>query len=158
MTIEDLKGDLTRLQDDAARVASDSQNLIKDFGKQMETVEDEIVAAEILATNNTVEGIGIVFESVILLRDVGTQQIMFLIDDGRETLEKLQTAETSEERIVTLFNHLGRCVNHVSSGFESVCRMVGNELDEISGTVDNSWSFFSRLLSADWSDAGQKNT
>ena len=157
MTIQELKGDLNRLQDDAVRVARDSQSLIKDFGEQIEIVEDEFVAAEFLATNSTFEGFGALYDSAIRLRKIGRKQIKYCIDDGRLTIKGMRAADTSEEYIDTFLSHVGRRVDHIAFGIESIGRLVGKELDEFSGSVDTSWNLFSRLVNADWSTAAKEN-
>jgi len=157
VTIEELKGDLNRLQDDAVQVARDSQSLMRNFGKQRETVEDEFVAAELLATNNTIEGVGLLFDSAIRLGEIGRQQFKYCIDDGRKTFKNLRSANTGDEYVDALSLHMGRRVDHLAMGLESTWRMVGDEWNEISSSVDTSWKMFSRMVNTDWSRTTKEN-
>jgi hypothetical protein len=158
MTIEELKGDLGRLQGDAAQLGRDSRTLVKDFGKQVETVEDEIVAAEYLASTSTAESLGALIDSAIRFRNVGREQIKFCIDDGRETIEQLQVADSGGDYIDTLFGHVGRRFDHLTAGFESGWRIAENELDKIIDSADVSWNLFSDLVSSDWSQPVKKTS
>ncbi|MDH3644815.1 MAG: hypothetical protein OES38_22100 [Gammaproteobacteria bacterium] len=83
---------LSAFSKDIQRIAEDVEHLADDIGHDSRLVRDEMVGAEILATKEITEKIGILWEVAERLSDIGSEQARLLWDDYVTTYKEFSNA------------------------------------------------------------------
>ena len=151
MSIKKLKEDLSQLEKDALKAGRDSQALIKDLGKQVEAVEDDVLAAEFLTATSAIENLSTMLESAIRLGQISKCQVECFFEDNRRTLSQLKSAHTNSDYANAVSDHIERRVEHVSYALEDAQQVVTDELSNVCEVALSSWELFAKLLVPEWS-------
>jgi hypothetical protein len=150
VTIDSVTEDLKQLEEDVRRLSSDGRQLTDDMEERADVVEQEIVAAEFIAAEETMENIGSLLGMISELNDVHMQQWQRLADDHLETLTRLSEARSPVEVIETGFDHLRRRSEHIGEGFSQAFGVITSEGRFLTDTLVEMWQPFLEMLRRDW--------
>jgi hypothetical protein len=146
---------LSAFSKEIQRIAEDVEHLAEDFGEDSRMVRDEVVGAEILATKEITEKIGILWEVAERLNAIGTEQARLLVDDYVTTFKTFADAPLSNTGALhnytdVVMNHWLRRLEHVADGARSVSNLVTNETHLLEDVVFGMWKPFFAVVNRDW--------
>ncbi len=151
MSIQNLEAGLSKLEGDAKKLQHDSASMVEDLGRQARVVEEDVIAAEFIATEETLEGFGSLLDSLQRLSDIQKQQFGLFVDDGRETLSGIRDAESATDYIHLGFEHILRRGEHIGDGIKDCVDVVSGEANNLTDSLFSLWKPFFRFLRRDWS-------
>ena len=150
VTIDSVTEDLKKLEDDVRRLSADGKQLAADVESQADVVEQEIVAAEFIAAEETIENIGSLLGMLSELNGIHMRQWQQLAEDHIETLRQLGAARSPTAFIETGFDHYRRRSEHISEGVNEVVETLTSEGRFLSNTLVEMWQPFFKMLRRDW--------
>jgi len=150
VSIESLNQDLARLEADVRKLAEDSQRLTEDIGAQAKTVQEEIVAAEFIATEEAIENAGSVLEALAQIGDIQRDQLRTLFEDHKESWAALRDVRSPLGLIEVGFDHWKRRTTHVASGLNQVVDVFVGEGRHMTSAMFQMWKPFVKLVQRDW--------
>jgi hypothetical protein len=150
VTIESVNEDLARLQRDVRALSSDAGRLIGDVAAQSRTIREEAVAAEFIATEETMENVGSVLDALSQLRDIQQQQMRAFFNDQRDTLKAITQVRAPVDLLRVGFDHWSRRVTHVADGLSQTVGVLANERRALTSSLVEMWNPFIKLIRRDW--------
>ena len=150
MSIDSLNQDLARLEEDVRKLARDSQRISVDLGKQARTVREEVVAAEFIATEETLENTGSVLEALATLRDIQQESLRVLIDDHRQSWQALADVRSPFDLLQVGFEHWKRRASHVALELNQVVDVFTSSGRQMAASMVQVWKPFVGLVRRDW--------
>lgn len=150
MTIDSVTQDLQRLEEDVRRLTNDGRRLAQDVEAQADVVEQEIVAAEFIAAEESIENLGSFLGMLSELNDVHTRQWQKLADDYLATLRQLGEARSAAALIQANFDHYRRRSEHITEGLGEAFDVLTSEGRFLTETVVEMWRPFFTMLRRDW--------
>lgn len=150
MSIESVNEDLARLQRDVEALSKDAGRLIGDVADQSRTLREEAVAAEFIATEETMENVGSVMDTLSQLGDIQRQQWRIFVTDQRDTLKALVQSRSPFDVLRVGFEHWSRRATHVADGLNQTVTVLANEGRSLTNTLVEVWNPFIELLRRDW--------
>jgi hypothetical protein len=145
---------LSAFSKDIQRVAEDIEHLAGDLGQGSRMMRDEVVGAEILATKEITERIGILWEVAERLNGIGREQARLLFEDYvatcREFTKGVGNAPRSLNYPDIVLSHWLRRLEHVTDGARSVSDLVSKETNLVEDVVFGMWKPFFAVVSRDW--------
>jgi hypothetical protein len=157
VTIDSLNEDLARLEADVRKLTHDSQRLGRDLEQQARTVGEEIVAAEFIATEETLENAGSFFEMLAQLGDIQRKQMRVLWEDHKQSWSALRDVRSPLGLVEVGFDHWKRRASHVATGLNQVVDVVVGERRHATQALAQMWQPFLKLLQRDWGASGFRN-
>ncbi len=155
MSIESMNADLVRLERDMRELSKDADRLLGDVAGQGRTLKEEALAAEFLATEETIENVGSVLDALAKLGDIQRQQLRKLFADHRTTIEALTQVRTPLDLLNIGFEHWGRRATHAAEGIGQTIDVLANEARALANTLVEVWEPFIELLRRDWRKGDQ---
>ncbi|NJN51042.1 MAG: hypothetical protein HC809_03945 [Gammaproteobacteria bacterium] len=150
VSIETVNQDLARLEADVRHLADDSRRLIKDVGKQARLVQDEAVAAQFIATEETIGNAGSILEAMASLRDIQKEQLRQFFEDQRESFNALKGIRSPIGLLEVGLDHWQRRARHVAAGLNQAVDVVSKESRHRTAAMAQMWQPFLRLVQNDW--------
>lgn len=149
---------LSAFSKDIQRIAEDVENLADDLGHDSRTLRDEVVGAEILATKEITETIGILWEVAERLNAIRAEQARLLFDDYAATFDEFTNAFTDapsnppglRSYSNMAANHWQRRVEHMADGARSVANLVTKETNLLEDVIFGMWKPFFAVVHRDW--------
>jgi len=135
---------------DIERIAQDVEHLADDLGQDSRMMRDELVGAEILATKELTEKIGILWEVAERLNAIGTEQARQFVDDYATTFREFSNAPGLHNYSDMLMNHWLRRLDHIADGTRAVANLVTKETNLLEDVVFGMWKPFLAVLNRDW--------
>jgi len=136
---------------DLRRIAEDVERLADDLGHDSRMMRDEAVGAEILASKEITEKIGILWEVAERLNAIGTEQARQLWDDYATTWNELTSTTAQHNYSDLVMNHWLRRLEHIADGTRSVANLLTKETNLLEDVVFGLWKPFFAVLNRDWS-------
>lgn len=150
MSIESLNTDLDRLEHDLRELSNDTGRLLGDAAGQGRMLKEEVLAAEFLANEETMENVGGMLDALVTLADIQRQQLRDLLADHRTTAQALLQIRTPLDLLSVGFEHWGRRATHALDGLGQTVNVLGNEARSMAETLVEVWSPFIELMRRDW--------
>lgn len=150
MTIDSVTEDLQRLEEDVRRLTADGQRLAQDVGDQRDVVEQEIVAAEFIAAEESIENLGSLLGMFSELNGIHTRQWQQLADDHIDTLRQLSEARSAAALLQAGLDHYRRRGQHVTEGVGQAFDVLTSEGRFLTETLVDMWKPFFSMLRRDW--------
>ena len=150
MSIESLQEDLAKLERDVQAVFSDTDRLVGDVKERAKTVEEEIVAAEYIATEETIEGVSGILETLSEIGAIQSEQFKTFFADHRATLEAMTQLRSPVDVLQLGFEHWNRRVSHIAEGITRTAEVIAKERSVLSTSMAEMWKPFVELIRGDW--------
>lgn len=150
LSIESVNKDLAKLEEDVKRLSADSEHLIDDVADQARLLRDEALAAEFIATEETVENVGSLLEMFSVLGDIQRDQVRQFFEDGRTTLTGLSEIRGPGDLISLTLDHWKRRSEHISDGLTKVVEVLADENRFLGNTMSEMWKPFGQMVRGDW--------
>ena len=141
---------LSAFSKDIKRIAEDVEHLAEDLSQDSRTMRDEVVGAEIMATKEVTERIGMIWELVEGLNDISREQLRLLFDDYTTTVQDFTNAPGIHNYSDLVMNHWLRRLEHVADGARSVSNLVSKEANVFEDVVFGMWKPFFAVVNRDW--------
>jgi len=151
VSIESLNQDLARLEEDVKKLSRDSQRFGEDLTQQARTVQEEVVAAEFIATEEAIENAGSMLEALAQLRDIQRDQLKVLFDDHKQSWRALADVRSPIGLLEVGFDHWKRRASHVAVGLNQVVDVFVGEGRQMTTSMLQMWKPFAQLVRQDWS-------
>jgi hypothetical protein len=116
MSMESVREDLARLERDVQALSHDAGRLWGDVRHQTRTLRDEALAAEYVATEETMENVGSVLDALARLRDIQRESWQDFFADHRETLSALTQVRSPVDLLRVGLEHWSRRATHLADG------------------------------------------
>ncbi len=155
MSIESVNADLARLEADVRHLSQDSQKLMQDVGAQARVLREEAVAAQFIATEETIENAGSILEALANLRDIQRAQFKQFVEDQRESLRALKGVRSPIGLMELGVDHWQRRARHVAEGLNQAVDVVASESRHMTSAMIQMWKPFLHLLQRDWKGDGR---
>lgn len=141
---------LSAFNKDIRRIAEEVEEMAEDLDEGSRLIADEMVGAEILATKEITEAIGILWELGERLNAIGTEQARMFVDDYVTTCKEFNSAPGLHNYSDLIMNHWQRRLEHVADGARSVADLVTSETNVFEDVVFGMWKPFMAVVNRDW--------
>lgn len=150
MSMQSLNEDLAKLERDVQAVFKDTDRLVGDVKERARTVEEELVAAEFIATEETIEGISGILETLSEIGAIQNEQVKIFFADHRDTLKALTQLRSPADVLRLGFEHWNRRATHVTEGFTKTVDVIAREGNVLSTSMKEMWKPFVDMIRGDW--------
>jgi len=150
VSIESMNEDLARLKRDVRSLSQDAGRILDDVVDQSRTIREETVAAEFIATEETMETVGSVLDALAALRDIQREQMRVFFADQRETFNAFAQVRSPADLARVGFEHWSRRATHVAEGLHQTVDVLANESRSLTNTLVEVWTPFLQLMRRDW--------
>jgi hypothetical protein len=148
VSIDSLREELAQLEREVqAAFADTGQPSVKERAK---AVGAEIVAAQYLATKETMSGVGGIFETLSEIQAIQNEQLENFFTDHRATLKAITQVRSPVDLAQLGFEHWNRRVGHVAEGITRTIDVIAKERKEMSESMAGMWKPFVELIRGDW--------
>ncbi len=146
MSIESLNEDLAALERDV-------RALVKDAAKPAgaaRTIQEEAVAAEFIATEETIENVSGFLATLSKIGEIQNEQIRTLFADHRDTLKALLQVRSPFDLARLSFEHWNRRATHIADGLTRTVDVISQESGHATRSMAEMWKPFVELVRGDW--------
>lgn len=150
MSIQSVNDDLARLERDVQSLSRDAGRLLDDVTDQSKTLREEAVAAEFIATEETMENVGSVLGALSDLHEIQRRQLRWLFDDSQASLAALTRARSPADLFRVGLDHWSRRAGHIGEGVGQAVTVLASESRTLTNTLVEMWTPFVALLRRDW--------
>ena len=150
MSIQSLNEDLAKLERDVQAVFKDTDRLVDDVKERVRTVEEEVVAAEFIATEETIEGISGILETLSEIRSIQNEQVRIFFADHRDTLKGITQLRSPADVLRLGYEHWNRRATHIAEGFTKTAEVIAKEGNVLATSMQEMWKPFVELIRGDW--------
>ena len=150
MSMQSLNEDLAKLERDVQAVFKDTDRLVGDVKERARTVEEELVAAEFIATEETIEGISGILETLSEIGAIQNEQVKIFFADYRDTLKAITQLRSPADVLRLGFEHWNRRATHVTEGFTKTVDVIAKEGNVLSTSMKEMWKPFVEMIRGDW--------
>lgn len=137
---------LSALRSEVDRLTSEAEALA-------ESLEQEAVGAELLASRDVLAGVGILWETAEQLSDLYVNQTRHLVSDHLTTWQALADRRREEGWQDVVGRHVERRVRHLAEGMEQGVNVLGRQSLHACDAVKRLWGPFFAVVRRDWSRA-----
>jgi hypothetical protein len=123
---------------------------MRDTRDPTRTLRDETIVAEYVATEETMENVGSVLDTLVKLGELQQQYWRAFWSDQRETFNALTNLRSAADVWRVGFEHWSRRATHVADGIAQTAIVLANERRTLSDTFVEMWSPFVELVRRDW--------
>jgi len=150
VSMQSLNEDLAKLERDVQAVFKDTDRLVGDVKERARTVEEELVAAEFIATEETIEGISGILETLSEIGAIQNEQVKIFFADYRDTLKAITQLRSPADVLRLGFEHWNRRATHVTEGFTKTVDVIAKEGNVLSTSMKEMWKPFVEMIRGDW--------
>jgi hypothetical protein len=146
VSIESLNDDLAQLERDVRALSQDTGRLVGSVTDRARTVEEEIVAAEFIATEETIETVS---GWLAALSDIGTiqsEQLKIFFADHRQTLQ----SRSPIDLLRLGYEHWNRRATHIAEGLGKTVGVLTKEGRHMTRSAVEMWKPLIELVRGDW--------
>lgn len=147
MSIDSLREELTQLEHEVQAAFADAGPGVKERAK---LVESEIVAAQYIATEETLSGVSGIFEMLSEIHAIQNEQFKTFLTDQRATLKAVTQVRSPVDLVQLGFEHWNRRAGHVAEGITRTVDVITKERNELSTSFAEMWKPFVELVRGDW--------
>ncbi|HTK98106.1 MAG TPA: DUF948 domain-containing protein [Pseudomonadales bacterium] len=150
MSIQSLNEDLAALERDVRALVKETNKPADDVNRKVRTVEEEVVAAEFIATEETIENVSGVLAALSQIGEIHNEQIRSFFTDHRDTLKALMEARSPLDLARLGFEHWNRRATHIADGLTRTVQVISSESRRATGSISEMWKPFVELVRGDW--------
>ncbi len=150
MSIESLNADLAALERDVRALAKDTTSPPDGIAATARTVEEEIVAAEFIAAEETIENVSGLLAALSEIGAIQSEQIRIFFTDHRDTLKALAQSRSPIDVARLGFEHWNRRATHIADGLTRTVGVLAKEGRHATTSVAEMWKPFIELVRGDW--------
>jgi hypothetical protein len=150
VSIESVNDDLARLERDVRNLSQDAGRLVDDVADQGRTIREEAIAAEFIATEETIESVGSILSALSELQDIHRKQLRVFFEDQRDTLKAITESRSPADLLRVGLDHWGRRASHVGEGIGATVNVLVHESSSLTNTLVEMWTPFVQLVRRDW--------
>ncbi|MFB3106726.1 MAG: hypothetical protein ACE1ZA_17635 [Pseudomonadales bacterium] len=121
--------------------------LAESLNKDLRLVSEEVVGAEILATKEVIENIGIFLDTLERLDNIRVEQVRWFFEDFATTYKRFAQ---SQDFPYVVTDHCQRRLEHVADGFQQVSQAVTREISIFEQILFSLWKPFFAVVERDW--------
>jgi uncharacterized protein YegL len=147
VSIDSLREELAQLEHEVQAAFAETGPGVKERAK---TVATEIVAAEYIATKETMSGVGGIMETLSEIQAIQNEQFKNFFTDHRATLKALTQVRSPVDLAQLGFEHWSRRAGHVAEGITRTVDLIAKERKEMSESMAGMWKPFVQLVRGDW--------
>jgi hypothetical protein len=114
-------------------------------------LRDEAIAAEYVATEETIENVGTALAAMERLQEIQRRYWQQLLQDHRATFEAVIEVRSPLDLNRVGFEHWQRRVTHTADAIRETASVLADELRSFSNTFVDVWTPFAALVRRDWS-------
>jgi hypothetical protein len=144
-SIREIREELAQLERDVKAFSSASS-----VTERAKTVSNEIVAAQYIATKETISGVGAVFDTLSEIQTIQNDQLGFFFADHRDTLAAMTRLRSPMDFVQLGFDHWNRRAGHVADGITRTIEVIVKERGEFSASIAGMWQPLVELVRGDW--------
>jgi len=148
---------LTAFQKDVEALAHDVEELAQDFNEDSRLMGEEMMGAEILATRELIENLGIVWESLETMNDICVRQLNHLATDHATSIRELFAHPGLEQLPGVVAAHCQRRIEHIAEGVSEVSQLVVKSSDNAANVLFSLWKPFFGVINLDWQGKQKAN-
>ncbi len=141
---------LSAFQKDIEALAHDVEELADDIGKDSRLIREEMVGAEILATRELIENLGIVWETLDELNDVIVRQVQHLARDQAKSVRDFLADPGPAQFSAVALAHCQRRLEHIAEGVSEASSLMVRSSDHASDILFGLWKPFFAVINRDW--------
>ncbi len=149
MSIESLNADLAALERDVRALAKDTTSA-DGVAATARKVEEEIVAAEFIAAEETIENVSGLLAALSEIGAIQSEQFRIFLTDHRETLKALAQSRAPVDLARLGFEHWNRRATHIADGLTRTVDVLAKEGRHATTSVVEMWKPFVELVRGDW--------
>ena len=150
MSIESLNEDLAQLERDVRALSKDTGRIVEDVAERARTVEEEIVAAEFIATEETIENVSGWLAALSEIGAIQNEQVKIFFADHRDTLKALARSRSPVDLMRLGYDHWSRRATHVADGLTKTVGVLAKEGRHVTASAAEMWKPLVQLVRGDW--------
>lgn len=150
MSIESLNEDLAALERDVRALVKETTRSADGMNGRVRKVEEEVVAAEFIATEETIENVSGLLAALSQIGEIHNEQIRSFFTDHRDTLKALLEARSPLDLARLGFEHWNRRATHIADGLTRAVEVISGESRRATGSIAEMWKPFVELVRGDW--------
>ena len=147
VSIDSLREELAQLEREVQEAFADTGPGVKERAKAIGT---EMVAAQYIATKETMSGVGGIFETMSEIQAIQNEQVKSFFADHRATLKAMTQVRSPVDLVQLGFEHWNRRAGHVAEGITRTADVIAKERKELSTSMAGMWKPFVELICGDW--------
>lgn len=141
---------LSAFQKDVEALAQDVEELTEDLGKDSRLIREEMVGAEILATRELIENLGLVWETLDEMNDVIVRQVRHLAQDHANSAREFFADPGLAQFSAVTLSHCQRRLEHIAEGVSEASHLVVRGGDNATDILFGLWKPFFAVINRDW--------
>ena len=149
VSIESLNEDLAALERDVRALVKDAE-APEGVAAKVRTVEEEVVAAEFIATEGTVENVSGLLAALSEIGAIQNEQFRTFFTDHRATLRALLQARSPIDVARLGFEHWNRRATHIADGLTRTVGVLAQQNRHATTSIVEMWKPFIDLVRGDW--------
>jgi hypothetical protein len=134
------------IEEELARLERDVRALANDAGRAATTLRDEAVAAEYIATEETLENVGTVMDAITRLHEVQRKFWETFLADQRQTLDAFGAARSPGDVLRAGLDHWHRRSEHAAEAFRQTTVVLTDGARSLGNTFNEVWKPFADLV------------
>jgi len=150
VSIESLNEDLAALERDVRALVKDAGTTPDGIAAKVRTVEEEVVAAEFIATEEAVENVSGLLAALSEIGAIQNEQFRTFFTDHRATLKALLQARSPIDVARLGFEHWNRRATHIADGLTRTAGVLAQESRHARTSIVEMWKPFIELVRGDW--------
>ena len=150
MSIESLNEDLAALERDVRALVKDAAGPTQGVDDKVRTLEQEAVAAEFIATEETIENVSGLLAALSKIGEIQNEQLRTFLADHRDTLKALLQVRSPIDFARLGFEHWNRRATHIADGLSRTVEVISQESSQATRSAAEMWKPFIELVRGDW--------
>ena len=148
VSINSLREDLARLENDVQTAFNNPDQ--PSLQERAKAVGAGIVAAQYVATKETMSSVGGMFEALSEIGAIQNEQFRIFFTDHRDTLKALIQVRSPVDLLQLGFEHWNRRASHVAEAITRTVDVISKERNELSTSMTEIWKPIVGLVRSDW--------
>jgi hypothetical protein len=141
---------LSAFQKDVEALAQDMEELAEDISEDSRLIGEEMVGAEILATRELIEYLGVTWETLDEMNDVFLRQLRHLAQDHADSAREFLADPGLAQFSAVVLSHCQRRIEHISEGVSQASHLVVRGGDNVTEVLFGLWKPFFAVINRDW--------
>ncbi len=141
---------ISAFQKDIEALAHDVDELAQDFSQDSRLWREEMVGAEILATKELIENLGILWETLDEMNDVCVRQLRHLGQDHADSARQFFSDPSLAQIPAVATSHFQRRLEHIAEGVSEASRLLVKGTDNAAEILFGLWKPFFAVINLDW--------
>jgi hypothetical protein len=150
VSIESLNEDLAALERDVRALVKEGAKPVEGVNGTVRTVEEEVVAAEFIATEETIENVSGLLAALSQIGEIQNEQLRTFFTDHRDTAKALLQVRSPLDVARLGFEHWNRRATHIADGLTRTVEVLSQESRRATGSIAEMWKPFVELVRGDW--------